>query len=346
MENDPERPQRTEPGDARSRFEFGSCRGSGELPPIAFGPVPSRRLGRSLGINNIPPKICSYSCAYCQVGPTIDRIVEPRPFYSPTQIVEEVTAQVERMRARGESIDYLTFVPDGEPTLDSGLGESIRLLRPLGIDIAVISNGSLLMRPDVREALTRADWVSVKVDAATDAIWRHVNRPEPSLDLADVHDGIRRFARSFEGQLVSETMLIDGINDAPESMAAVGELLVDIGIATAYLAIPTRPTPYPAITAPDEATVNTAFQVLAEHVPHVEYLIGYEGDEFASTGDPQVDLLAITAVHPMRASAITNLLARTGASWHVVDDLVAQGHLAEVTHRDEQYFVRRWRRRG
>jgi wyosine [tRNA(Phe)-imidazoG37] synthetase (radical SAM superfamily) len=344
MTNEPEQLRGAEADEAGARFEFGSCRSRDEAPQIAFGPVPSRRLGRSLGINNVPPKVCSYSCTYCQVGPTIDRAVEPRTFYPPAQIAEAVSAQVERVRARGQSIDYLTFVPDGEPTLDTGLGESIRLLRPLGIDIAVISNGSLLSRPEVRETLERVDWVSVKVDAASEAIWRQVNRPHPNLGLADVRDGIRRFASAFEGQLVSETMLIDGVNDTLESVAAVGEFLHDVGIAMAHLAIPTRPTPYSAITAPDEATVNRAFHVLTEYVPRVEYLIGYEGNEFASTGDPRIDLLAITAVHPMRASAVTALLARTGHSSEVVDDLIAQGHLTNVTYQDEQYYVRRWRR--
>ncbi len=327
-----------------ARFEFGACQNPVGSPPLAFGPVPSRRLGRSLGINNIPPKVCSYSCVYCQVGPTMDRAVEPRAFYPPDQIVEEVTAQVERVRRRGEPIDYLTFVPDGEPTLDSGLGESIRRLHPLGIKIAVISNGSLLWRPEVRRALQAADWVSVKVDAATESTWRLVNRPHPSLDLATVQHGILRFARESEGDLVSETMLVDELNDSPESIGAVGDFLRETGIGTAYLAIPTRPPPYPAITAPDEETVNGAYQLLAGFVPHVEYLIGYEGDQFAASGDPGHDLLSITAVHPMRESAVRELLEQTGASWTVVDELIAEGRIKEVTHREEQFYLRRWHR--
>ena len=193
----------------------------------------------------------------------MDRVVEPRAFYPPEQIVEEVTAQVERIRSRGEPIDYLTFVPDGEPTLDAGLGESIRLLRPLGIKVAVISNGSLLWRPDVREVLQAADWVSVKVDAATEPTWRRVNRPHPSLGLTTVQDGISRFAREYDGDLVSETMIIDGINDTPESVVGIGEFLRETETDTAYLAIPTRPPPYPAITAPDEKTINDAYQLLS-----------------------------------------------------------------------------------
>ena len=112
---------------------------AGEAPAVAFGPIPSRRLGKSLGINNIPPKVCTYSCLYCQVGPTMERSTEPRAFYPPEQIADAVGAHVEAVRAQGETIDHLTFAPDGEPTLDIGLGESIRLLRPLGIPIAVTS---------------------------------------------------------------------------------------------------------------------------------------------------------------------------------------------------------------
>ena len=132
---------------------------------IAFGPVPSRRLGRSLGINNIPPKVCSYSCAYCQVGKTIQMEAQRRPYYSPQEIYEEVKEKVESSRSQGLAIDYLTFVPDGEPTLDANLGKEIDMLKPLGIKMAVISNASLIWDESVREDLKKADWVSVKVDA-------------------------------------------------------------------------------------------------------------------------------------------------------------------------------------
>jgi len=98
-----------------------------------FGPVPSRRLGRSLGINNIPPKICSYSCVYCQLGRTLRMEIERRAFYEPEELIRAVRERVEELREGGERIDYLTFVPDGEPTLDSNLGEEIAALKDLGI---------------------------------------------------------------------------------------------------------------------------------------------------------------------------------------------------------------------
>ena len=313
-----------------------------ESPALVFGPVPSRRLGRSIGINNIPPKVCSFACVYCQVGPTLDRAIDVQTFYEPRRVADEVAAHVARVRDRGESIDYLTFVPDGEPTLDAGLGEAIRLLRPLGIDIAVITNGSLLWRDDIRETLDGAAWVSVKVDAATEETWRHVNRPHPDLAFRTVREGIARFTESFDGDLVSETMLVAGINDHVESVQGIGEFLRDTGFATAYLSIPTRPTPFAAITAPDEQTVNRAYHILAENVTHVEYLVGYEGDEFASSGDPREDLLSMIAVHPMRASAVRELLDQTGAGWAVVEGLIADGGLIETTYRDDTFYVRRF----
>jgi wyosine [tRNA(Phe)-imidazoG37] synthetase (radical SAM superfamily) len=136
-----------------------------------FGPVPSRRLGRSLGIGNVPAKTCSYSCVYCQVGPTPATEIEPRKFWPAGAVVEAVTRHVEKLRERGEGIDFLTFVPDGEPTLDADLGEEIDGLRALAIPVAVISNGSLSFREEVRAALSKADWVSLKVDAVDEATW-------------------------------------------------------------------------------------------------------------------------------------------------------------------------------
>jgi len=153
---------------------------------IAFGPVPSRRLGQSLGINNIPPKFCSYSCVYCQVGRTPTRTIELREFYAPEAIVSAVTARVLEIQQRREPLDFLTFVADGEPTLDVHLGREIELLRPLGVRIAVISNASLLWKEEVRESLRRVDWVSLKVDAIRDEEWRRVNRPHPPLRIGEL----------------------------------------------------------------------------------------------------------------------------------------------------------------
>ena len=110
------------------------------METVAFGPVPSRRLGRSLGINNIPPKFCSYSCVYCQVGKTRDLTIARRSFYKPEEIFEQVKRKVNETIQRNEQIDYLTFVADGEPTLDMNLGNEVSLLKQIGIPIAIITN--------------------------------------------------------------------------------------------------------------------------------------------------------------------------------------------------------------
>ena len=177
---------------------------------IAFGPVPSRRLGRSLGINNIPPKVCTYACVYCQLGRTIKMRVERSAFYEPGEIVRAVRDKVEKASGIGEAVDYLTFVPDGEPTLDVDIGREIELLRSLGIKIAVITNGSLIWREGVREDLMKADWVSLKVDSTREAVWHRIDRPHGTLRLASILDGVLEFAMAYGGELVTETMLVEG----------------------------------------------------------------------------------------------------------------------------------------
>ncbi|HEX6230729.1 MAG TPA: radical SAM protein [Actinomycetota bacterium] len=320
------------------------ARGREPTVAVAFGPIPSRRLGRSLGINNVPPKVCSYGCVYCQVGATASPQLEPRAIYPPEELAAAVGSHVERVRERGEPIDHLTFVPDGEPTLDANLALEIELLRPLDIPIAVISNGSLAWRPEVREALRAADCVSVKVDAVGEAVWRRVNRPHPDLALPTVLEGIRALANGFPGRLVSETMLVAGVNDSAGSVTGVARFLAEIQISLAYVAIPTRPPAEAGVRGPSESVVARAHAILSERVPRVEYLVGYEGDAFAASGDPRADLLSITAVHPLRDSAVRELLERNRSGWEVVDELVRDGLLVRVEHAGSRFYVRRFHR--
>jgi wyosine [tRNA(Phe)-imidazoG37] synthetase (radical SAM superfamily) len=306
----------------------------------AFGPVPSRRLGRSLGINNIPPKACSYACVYCQVGRTTAMQVERRRFYDPDEIVGDVRGKVRQAAAVGEAVDYLCFVPDGEPTLDVHLGYEIEQLKPLGIPIAVISNGSLLGREDVRADLMRADWVSVKVDAVRERAWRAVDRPRGSLRLSEILEGARQFARAYRGELVTETMLVEGVNDGAQDVRALADYLARLSPSTAYLSVPTRPPAETWVRPPGEADLNRAYQLVSEKVARVETLTGYEGNAFAFTGDVQQDLLSITAVHPMREDAVQAFLARAGADWEAVAALLAQGQLVETAYGDHRFYLR------
>ncbi len=293
-----------------------------------------------MGINNIPPKSCSYSCLYCQVGTTRDQIINPRAFYAPEAVFQQVSQQLKKVRGNNEVVDYLTFVPDGEPTLDINLGRAIDLLQPLGVPVAVITNASLLWQQDVRAALCKADWVSLKVDSINSAVWKKLNRPHHALHIDDVMAGIRSFAREYQGELVTETMLISGINDTKQDLEAVADFLAETGISCNYLSIPTRPTAEGGLQAPDEAVLNRCYQIMAAALPRVEYLTGYEGDAFASSGDVCKDILSITAVHPLRESAVDELLKRADADWSVVDKLVANNELKQVVYHGEHFYVR------
>ncbi len=314
------------------------------MTQIAFGPVPSRRLGQSLGINNIPPKACTYSCTYCQVGPTPQTSLTRREFYPVAQVVGEVTARVAALRERGERIDFLTFVPDGEPTLDVHLGDEVERLRALGIPIAVISNGSLVWRDDVRAELASADWVSVKVDTVDEARWRRLNQPHPDLRLDTVLAGMLQFAAGYHGRLVTETMLVAGVNDDEEAVERTAAFVARLRPQMAYLLVPTRPTASAAARPPDEATVTRCYEAFTRHVPQVELLTGAEPAAFGGTGDAESDLLSTTAVHPMRETAVRELLAKDGATWDVVERLLSTQQLMAVEYRGERFYIRRFRR--
>jgi wyosine [tRNA(Phe)-imidazoG37] synthetase (radical SAM superfamily) len=312
----------------------------------AFGPVPSRRLGHSLGINNIPPKTCTYSCVYCQLGNTVNLQVERESFYKAEEVAQDVREKVKEARGKGEPIDYITFVPDGEPTLDVNLGKGIALLKPLGIKIAVITNASLIWHEDVGEDLKKADWVSLKVDALSDEVWRKLNRPHKSLKLEAILEGMLHFAATFTGETTTETMLIQGINDDYEEIGKIADFLGELKPDKAYLAIPTRPPAQKRIKAASEPAINMAYQIFSQKLTAVEYLIGYEGNAFASTGEVEEDLLSITSVHPMREEAVTELLKKVNAEWSIIEGLVKQNKLTETEYQGKKFYMRRLPGRG
>ncbi len=313
---------------------------------VTFGPVPSRRLGRSVGINNIPAKLCSYSCVYCQVGRTSRLQSDRAPFYRPEALLSDVQSRIVEAGSAKMPIDYLTFVPDGEPTLDVNLGEAIRLVREVGIPVAVITNGSMMARRDVREDLAEADWVSLKIDTVREDEWRRINRPHRSLSLSAILEGMLEFSESHTGTLATETMIVDGINDGPQSVAEVADFLWKLVPDEAYLTVPTRPPAESWVRGPDESTLVRVYQQFSACVERVEHLTGYEGNTFAATGDPESDLLGITAVHPIRSEAAEIFLAEAGADWSLVDRLVARGDLVEAEYGGHRFLLRTFIRQG
>jgi len=310
---------------------------------IAFGPVPSRRLGRSLGINNIPPKTCSYSCVYCQLGKTSTLTVDRQAFYKPEDVVRHVISKVAEVTARNERVDYLTFVSDGEPTLDINIINEITPLKQKGIPMAVITNASLLWREDVKEALLEADFVSLKVDAVSEGLWRRINRPHKSLRLSMILKGIQKFVKEFKGTVVSETMLIEGI-DYGNEFERIAELLSKLKkLDKAYIAIPTRPPAEKWVKPAKEEVANVAFQSFSQNLgaKRVEYLMGYEGNAFAFTGNVEEDLLSIMAVHPMRKEGIKRFLRKANADWQIIKKLLCEGKIIELEYKGKKYYMRK-----
>lgn len=249
--------------------------------------------------------------------------------------------KVQKAKKAAGAVDYLTFVPDGEPTLDANLGREIELLRPLGIKIAVITNSSLIYLLGVRRDLMKADWVSLKLDSTREETWRRLDRPHGTLKLSLILDGMLEFADAYCGELVTETMLVQDINDGDQHVAEMADFLAQLRPARAYLSIPTRPPAEEWVRSPREEVINRAYQTVHKGVDQVEYLIGYEGNAFAFTGDVEEDLLSITAVHPMREEAVSEFLTRAGSDWPVVQRLIDGGQLVETNHEGRNFYIRK-----
>ncbi len=309
---------------------------------ITFGPVPSRRLGRSLGINNIPPKICSYACVYCQLGNTIKMQIERQEFYPAKDIFNSIKERVTQTYSQNEIIDYLAFVPDGEPTLDINLGIKIELLKTLNIPVAVISNASLIDNKDVCQELLKADWVSLKVDAANEKLWRKIDRPHGKLNFNNIKDGMLSFRKDFKGILATETMLIRGMNDAVADIHEIGRFLKRLQPNIAYLSIPTRPPADKNVQPAYPASINTAYQIISSYVDKVELLTGYEGNAFSFTGDVRQDILNITSVHPMRKDAVAEILNKAGADWHIVEKMLQNDEIIQSEYENHTFFLRKF----
>jgi len=307
----------------------------------AFGPVPSRRLGQSMGINNIPPKICTYSCIYCQLGNTIKMQIERENFYRVEEIIRDVGDKIQEAKKRGEHIDYLTFVPDGEPTLDRNIGKEIKELRKFGIKIAIITSGSLIWDEDVKESLLFADWVSFKIDGISEEIWQKIDRPFRTLRLSKILQGMKEFSVIFKGDLATETMLIKGVNDKKNEIERIAHFIAELSPKKAYIAIPTRPPAEKWVEPSDENIINMAFQIFEGQGINVEYLIGYEGNSFAFTGNVEDDLLSITSVHPMREEGVDEFLRKAKADWAVIDKLIKEGKLIEISYEGKTFFMRK-----
>jgi len=265
-----------------------------------------------------------------------------RDFFSPGAVFEETKQKLYELESAGELVDYITFVPDGEPTLDINLGVMIEKLKSLGKPVAVITNSSLINDKNIRNELMLADWVSLKIDSASPSIWEKINRPHGSLRLNKIINGLIKFASEFSGELVTETMLVKNINTSFGSLRKTAEVISKINPSTAYIIVPTRPPAESFVQAPDEERINAAYQIFSEFKINAELLTHYEGAEFSYTHDVQKELLSILAVHPMRIDAVKVLLNKANSGWEIIDNLIKKNLIKESTYSNNSFIIRKY----
>lgn len=285
-----------------------------------YGPVPSRRLGNSLGISPIPRKTCNYSCVYCQLGRTNHLINKRSMFFLPDDIIGEF----EEVINKGINFDVVTIVGEGEPTLYMGLGRLIFLIKKATEKpVAVITNGALLGDPEVRAELSYADIVLPSLDAYDEASFRKINRPYGLLDFAGVYQGLREFSHSYAGHLWLETMLVAGLNDHPEAIEAIQRLLQDVLYDRLYINAPVRPPAEAGVAAPEPAVIEYAAGILGGSAINV-----LESSGFCSLIEDHYDaIMSIIKRHPMNQHEIKAFLESRGCE--------EPDEIKERMHRDE-----------
>lgn len=309
------------------------------ISEISFGPVPSRRLGRSLGVNNIPHKACSYSCVYCQLGRTRRMTITRSSYYGPENIFKVVRRRVEALEKADVPIDYIAFVPDGEPTLSLDLGEEISMIKGLGYPVAVITNSSLIWDPEVRRSLCEADWVSLKIDSAMEKVWKRVDRPHGKLSFDAIVEGILEFKDEFKGKLCTETMVVGGVNDGePDSMRRA-ELLCEISPERAYIAYPIRPPAEHWVSPPSLERISCLMQGLVERGLASCLLTSPAIEDFSTVGDLREEILRIASVHPIREDSLVALLEKVGEKWDLIENMLDDEMIVQREFGGERFYI-------
>ena len=302
-----------------------------------FGPVPSRRLSQSLGIDPIPLKTCNWNCIYCQLGRTRPLTNKRREYFP----VEEVLLEVKHALASREKggIDWVTFVGSGETTLHNRLGEMISLVKRMTtLPLAVITNGSLLYLPEVRTSLLGADAVLPTLDADNATLYRRINRPHPDVTFERLVDGLTAFRAEYSGKLWVEVMLVYGLNDSWQALEGIAKILRKVEPEAIHVNLPTRPPAEPWVQPADEDGLMRALSILGDvaEVVHPAQgsfdLSGYENLVEAVIG--------IISRHPMRQDELERTLDRWSPKRvnEALEKLEASGQAQIV----ERYGVRFW----
>jgi wyosine [tRNA(Phe)-imidazoG37] synthetase (radical SAM superfamily) len=302
-----------------------------------FGPVPSRRLGQSLGIDTIPLKTCNWNCVYCQLGRSVP-LTNKRLEYFPQ---EEILVEVKQALAAHESgeINWVTFVGSGEPTLHSRMGELIRHVKALTpLPVAVITNGALLYLPKVREELSAADAILPTLDAGNARLYRKINRPHPDITFERLVDGLVAFRKEYQGKLWVEVMLVRGLNDTEESLREIVAVMERIQPDEVHINLPTRPPAETWVQPPDEEGLMRALALLGEIARVVHPADGsFDLSGFENVVDA---IVSIITRHPMNEVELRLTLEKwtPGQVDKALQELSASGRAQVV----ERYGKRFW----
>jgi wyosine [tRNA(Phe)-imidazoG37] synthetase (radical SAM superfamily) len=299
-----------------------------------YGPVPSRRLGFSLGVDILPFKTCSFNCIYCQLGPTRRTLGRRRSFVP----VKEVVWQVGKAIKKAGRIDSITFSGSGEPTLHTGLGRMIREIKKItSIPVTVLTNSSLIGRPAVRRALRAADRVVPSLDAAGPAVFRKINRPHPSISLRRIIDGLAAFRRTYKGQIWLEVMLVKGVNDSAPHIRALKKALNRIRPDKVQLNTVVRPPSEPR-ARPLSARAMTA--ICRQLGPPCEVVASFRGRASAiRLKHAPLQVLAMIRRRPVTTEDIKRSLGIDRKTLQAaLGRLLRRGRIRKVAHAGRHFY--------
>ena len=301
-----------------------------------FGPVPSRRLGMSLGVDLVPMKVCSYDCVYCELGKTTLKTIERKEYVSEEQVTRALVEYFAGGRTDG--LDYVTFAGSGEPTLNTKLGGVIRKVKDLTeTPIAVLTNGSLLVDPEVRDELMQADLVIPSLDAAAQNVFKKVNRPAPGMEAEDVIRGIRQFIREFRGDVWLEILFVRGVNDGRNHIEVLAEAARSIAPAKVQLTTVIRP---PGIGHAPPVSSEGLHRIASMFEGDVEVVADFDRKDNRAYSEERSD--AIAAMLRIRPVTLEDLSASVGLHRSEVlkylDQLRKEHSVLEVEFLGKTYF--------
>ena len=304
---------------------------------VVYGPVPSRRLGRSLGVDLVPYKVCSYDCIYCQIGRTPLPTIERKPYISADRVVGDVFESLERE----VSPDYITLGGSGEPTLNSDIPEIIeRIKAATTIPVAVLTNGSILFSPEVRADVKSADVVLPSFDACHPEMFQRINRPSPEIAFETMAEGMVRFRQEYKGQIWIEIFLVRGLNDADSDIEQFKYWMNRIQPDKIHLNTAVRPTAESDVNRPDDARLIRARDMLGERA---EIVVAYQGEGVGTSGPAiREDLLSLLSRRPCTLKDIAQgLNTHQHEILKYLQPLVDSGKVELVRKNRESYYQKR-----